>query len=75
MPYSYCMGSPLSGNAAPGAPGLVAVVAGFGPVNSGFAGCWPNVSWSQVSCSGVKGWLLFGCVRHCAGTFSTEIGR
>ena len=78
MPYSYHMGSPPSGNAAPGAPGLVAVAAGFDPVNSGFAGCWLNVPWSQVSCSGVKGrrgWWLFSWVRHCAGTFSTEIRR
>ena len=49
------MSSPPSGNAAPGAPGLVAVAAGFGPVGSGFAGCWLNFPWSQASCSGVKG--------------------
>ena len=55
MLYMYRMSSPPSGNAAPEVPGLVAVAAGFGPVDSGFAGCWPNVPWSQVSCSGVKG--------------------
>ena len=54
MLFSYRMSSPPSGNAAPGASGLVVVAMGFNPVNSGFAGCWPNVPWSQVSFSEVK---------------------
>ena len=49
------MSSPQSGNAAPELPGLVAVAAGFGPIDSGFSGCVLNVPWNQVNCSGVKG--------------------